>query len=132
MGEQGESPAEEWFSRGDRDFEPARVLLDQEGYPEIIVYHVHQAVEKYLKGFLIHFGKRPPRIHDFDALRNLASELRPDLYDDHIDLCERATRFYLEDRYPPGPPSECSLQEIAADFQQAARLLSDVRERMGG
>jgi HEPN domain-containing protein len=111
--------------------ETAGVLLKQGGYPEIIGYHLHQAIEKHLKGYLIHNGLQPPRTHDLDTLLNLASEFCSDLYDAHIDLCERATRFYLEDRYPPGPPSDYTREEISVDFDQASDLVRALRRATG-
>ncbi|MCB7130102.1 MAG: HEPN domain-containing protein, partial [Candidatus Brocadiales bacterium] len=37
-----------WFERGSHDIETAQLLLDRQGYTDIIAFHIHQAVEKYL------------------------------------------------------------------------------------
>ncbi len=44
---------EEWFERGKHDLEVARFLLTEEEYSDVVLFHIHRAVEKYLKGFLI-------------------------------------------------------------------------------
>ena len=36
----------EWFERGDRDIETARLLYDERWYTEVIAYHIQQAIEK--------------------------------------------------------------------------------------
>jgi HEPN domain-containing protein len=44
----------EWFSKAEEDLAAARVLLAGEPQlPSIAAFHLQQAVEKYLKGFLL-------------------------------------------------------------------------------
>jgi HEPN domain-containing protein len=61
---------------------------------------VQQALEMHLKGWLVLQGRRPPRIHELDTLLNLASRHAADL-GPFLELCERASRYYIEARYPP-------------------------------
>ncbi len=119
--------AREWFERGDHDIETAQLLYDERGHTDAIAYHVQQAIEKDLKGLLVLHGSKPPRTHDLDVLLQAASEFRPDLYDRFIELCEKATRFYVEDRYPPGPPAAYTREEIKADLDLAWKLVRAVR-----
>ena len=123
--------AMEWFDRGDRDLETAQLLYDEQGYTDVIAYHIQQAVEKYLKGYLVVNGQRPPRVHDLDTLLNLAARIAPDLYDAFIDLCEKATKYYIEERYPPGPPAEHSREEIKADLDLTRRLVDCITRKAG-
>ena len=48
----------EWIVRGEQDLEVAKILLAEEKYSDVTLFHIHQAVEKYLKGFLIYKGWR--------------------------------------------------------------------------
>jgi len=123
--------AMEWFDRGDRDLETAQLLYDEQGYTDVIAYHIQQAVEKYLKGYLVIREQRPPRVHDLDTLLNLVSRMEPDLYEAYIDLCEKATRYYIEERYPPGPPAEYSREEIKTDLDLTRRLMDSIRQKAG-
>ena len=75
---------QEWFERGDRDIEAAQLLDDERFYTDVIAYHLQQAIEKYLKGFLVFNDIRPPRTHDLDTLLNLASTVEPDFYEPFI------------------------------------------------
>ena len=39
----------EWIERGKHDLEVAKILLVEEEYSDVVLFHIHQAVEKYLK-----------------------------------------------------------------------------------
>ena len=121
--------AQEWFDRGDRDLDAAQLLQDERFHTDVIAYHLQQAIEKYLKGYLLLNDVRPPRIHDLDTLLNLASAVEPDLYDPFIDLCEKATRYYFEERYPPGPPVEYSHGEIGLDLDLTWEMVRTIRTK---
>lgn len=58
----------DWFAQGDLDVQAAEILLTQSGPFPIIAFHLQQAVEKYLKGFLVSTGWPLRRIHDLEVL----------------------------------------------------------------
>lgn len=103
MDEAFKKQAEEWFERGRHDIETAQLLYDERGYTDSIAYHIQQSVEKYLKGYLVLHGKKPPKIHELDTILNQIAAF-DDSFNDFLNLCEKASRYYIEDRYPPGPP----------------------------
>jgi len=121
----------EWFERGDHDIETAQLLYDEWGYTDAMAYHIQQAIEKYLKGYLVLQGEEPPWVHELDTLLNLVAGFEADLYEPFIELCEKATRYYIEDRYPPGPPTEYSRAEIEADLKLAWKLVREIRKKGG-
>ena len=71
MDEAYKKQATEWFERGQHDLETTQLILNHSGHTDTAAYHVHQAVEKYLKGYLMLYGKKPPRIHELDTILNL-------------------------------------------------------------
>lgn len=117
----------EWFERGDHEIETAQLLYDQHGYTDAIAYHIQQAIEKYLKGYLVFNGQKPPWVHELDTLLNLIEKFEPDLYLPFVELCEKATRYYIEDRYPPGPLAEYDRKEVKADLDLAWELIRVIR-----
>ncbi len=123
--------AMEWFERGNHDIETAQLLYDQQGYTDVIAYHIQQTIEKYLKGYLVLMEQRPPRVHELDTLLNLVSRLEADLYAPFIELCEKATRYYLEERYPPGPPANYSREELKADLDLTWEFVWMIRGKAG-
>ena len=120
--------AQEWFERGSHDIETAQLLYDERGYADSIAYHIQQAIEKYLKGYLVLHGKKPPRIHELDTLLNHIGAFDGD-FDGFFDICEKASRYYIEDRYPPGPVLEYEYDEIKADSEYAWELINKVRSK---
>ena len=117
--------AEEWFERGRHDIETAQLLYDERGYTDSIAYHIQQAIEKYLKGHLVLHGKKPPKIHELDTLLNRILDF-DDSFNRFLELCEKASRYYIEDRYPPGPIVEYEYNEIGADLDKAWDLIRKV------
>ena len=49
-----EKLVKEWFEKGHKDIEDAEFLLENDRAIENVSFHIQQAVEKYLKGFLIY------------------------------------------------------------------------------
>jgi len=120
--------AGEWFERGRHDIETAQLLYDERGHTDSIAYHIQQALEKYLKGYLVLHGKKPPRIHELDTLLNRIAAFDDSLID-FLDLCEKGSRYYIEDRYPPGPPVEYEYEEIKQDLDRAWELIKKIRAK---
>lgn len=118
----------EWFERGRHDLETARLLYDKRGYTDSIAYHIQQAIEKYLKGYLVLHGKRPPKIHELDVLINHIADFDNDL-SAYLDICEKASKYYFEDRYPPGPPAEYEYAEIKSDLDRAGDLIDEIKKK---
>lgn len=128
MDEAFKKQAAEWFERGRHDIETAQLLYNHRGYTDTIAYHLQQALEKYLKGFLVLHGKKPPKIHELDTLLNHIAAFDHSLMS-FLDLCEKASRYYIEDRYPPGPVAEYGYQEIKTDLDRACELIMEIRAK---
>ena len=122
--------AREWFERGDHDLEGARILVEARGYTDVIGMLIQQAVEKYLKGYLVFFGIKPPKVHELDFLLHQV-EIFDHSLDSFIDFCEKTTRYYLEDRYPPGPAVIYSRRDIQDGLDTAYDLIRIIKEKVG-
>lgn len=126
MDEGLEKQAAEWFERGRHDIEMAQLLYDERGYTDTIAFLIQQAVEKYLKGFLVFKGIPPRKTHNLDFLLKGVIEFDKD-FDEFIDLCRKATRYYIEERYPPSPAPQYSYEEIGADLAKAWELIRKIQ-----
>ncbi len=42
---------QDWFDKADHDLEAAKILFQDDAFMDVVGYHLHQAIEKYLKGF---------------------------------------------------------------------------------
>jgi HEPN domain-containing protein len=90
----------EWFSFADADLDSARILKEaHRQHKEIICYHCQQAVEKYLKGFLMSQGVIPPKNHALEMLCALCSE-KDETFNAIAKYCAYLSPFAVRVRYP--------------------------------
>lgn len=123
--------AAEWFERGRHDIEMAQLLFNEKGYTDTIAFLIQQGAEKYLKGFLVFHGRRIDkayRTHDLGFLLGSLEDVEPEIAQ-FADFCDRATRYYIEDRYPPGPPVQYSVEEIEQSLVEAQGLSGFIKKK---
>ncbi|MDO8725159.1 MAG: HEPN domain-containing protein, partial [Candidatus Methanoperedens sp.] len=58
----------EWVKKGESDFVSAKTLAQQYGLENQTGFHCQQAIEKWLKAYLIEHGEEIRKIHDLTAL----------------------------------------------------------------
>ena len=62
----------QWFDKADKDYDAAKILNDAyKKHTEIICYLCSQAVEKYLKGYLIYNNHKIEKTHNLPYLNSL-------------------------------------------------------------
>ena len=122
-----EQVVKEWFERGKHDLEVANILLAEEEYSDVVLFHIHQAVEKYLKGFLIYKGWGLKKIHDIELLITEAMSF-DDEFQKYLDLGRELTAFYYEERYPPGPITSYTKEEIEEILEVAEGIIDKLKE----
>jgi HEPN domain-containing protein len=92
---------EEWLRRVQSNLERARIgRISEKILYEDLCFDCQQAVEKSLKGLLIHLGIDFPFTHSISALVNLIKEsglVVPDFVSDSAKL----TVYAADTRYPP-------------------------------
>jgi len=87
-----------WMRKADHDFIAARKLITLEPLIlDVVCFHCQQAVEKYLKAFLIYHRFDVPRTHDVDFLLEQCKQI--DNRFDQISL-NNLNDFAVEVRYP--------------------------------
>jgi HEPN domain-containing protein len=92
--------ATEWITLADNDFDSAKLLNDSvRRHYDIICYHCAQAVEKYLKGYLIYNDIVPRKTHDLLFLNNVCIE-KDKNFDNIVIGCGFLNRFSSDIRYP--------------------------------
>lgn len=122
--------AKEWFARGSDDMQTARLAFGAGAPTATIAILLQQAAEKYLKGYLIYHGWELRKTHDIRRL--MAEAINYDSsFIDFRDFARAVTAYYLEDRYPPGPPADYPREEIAGVMEQAEKLIVKIKEAVG-
>ena len=99
MTTRADSPyAEDWLKVARRDWRRLHVLLN-DGDADGAGFFLQQAVEKYLKAFLLTQGWKLKKVHTLQSLLDEATAFAPQVAV-FRPVCERVSGFYIGDRYP--------------------------------
>ncbi len=117
----------EWFQRGKHDLDTAEIIIKSKGHSDMVIFHLQQAVEKYLKGFLIYNGWELKKIHDIETLLTLAIEFKKE-FESYLDFGRKLTAFYYGDRYPSGPALFCPRDEIDEMMKTTKEIIEKIKD----
>lgn len=115
----------DWFHKADLDIKRLEILLksnDAEG----AAFHLQQALEKYLKGYLISKGWKLQRIHDLEDLLDYAVDYNKKFENFRL-LCQEVTEYYIEERYPFLISSKLSIDEVCLRLKKAKKFISKIK-----
>jgi HEPN domain-containing protein len=115
----------DWLRIAEKDLTRASYLLDIPD-PEAAGFFLQQAVEKFLKAFLLSKGWELQRIHDLEALLNVALKHDPTL-EPHRSICQKITGFYLVERYPFIAESGLTQDDVSDSLGQVKPLIERLR-----
>ncbi len=90
---------EYWCEIAKHDADTAHLLIRENGYADIIIYHFHQAIEKYLKGKIIESKGTFPFIHDLKRLYRILVD-RNACYEGLDNAVITLSQFHKDLRYP--------------------------------
>lgn len=89
---------EQWLEKADHDLVAARLIIDHQPIIlDICCFHCQQAVEKYLKTFLIFHKKDFPKTHNIDLLLKNCSAINDRFKEVDVKNLED---FAVRGRYP--------------------------------
>lgn len=122
---------DDWFTKAEKDLQRVDILLAADDI-EGAGFHLQQAAEKYLKGYLLGKGWSLKRTHDLEVLLNEAMNHNAQ-FQDYLDACIMAREFYVEERYPfiteSLPPERQELEKtIQAIREMIALILEEMRQ----
>jgi len=115
------NPAD-WYMLARERLEKADALFEQFGASYSGVELLQEALERYLKGYLISQGWTLQRIHNLAALLDSAIVINAE-FKRFAQLCEALTAQYWQQHYPGG-----DLTDVGADYDsmrsQAGELVA--------
>lgn len=120
----------DWFRIGDKELKRAENLLslaDVEGAG----FNIQQAIEKYLKGYLLFQGWELRRIHNLETLINEAIVYNPSFEEFRLP-CRKITEYYVEERYPFIVSSELTKEEMEESLAIAERMIEKIKGLVEG
>lgn len=112
----------EWFLYASRDLESARILMTHNGPEDVVANHIQQAVEKYLKGYLIYRGWELIKTHDIEFLLSEAAKYEK-AFARFYHFGRTISAFYFRHRYPPLPESHFKPDEVMQLYDTALELI---------
>ena len=118
-----------WTKQGRKELESAGKALASEDY-YLVAYLCHQAVEKMLKGLVLHNRMEPPpHTHSLMRLGALV-----DVPKEHGENLRNLTPHYMLSRYPDAsgePPYELYTREKAeAILKEAKEVISWIEKQL--
>ena len=115
----------DWLRIAERDLGRVAHLLDVPD-PEAAGFFLQQAIEKFLKAFLLSKGWKLERIHDLEALLNAALTFDPSV-EPFRPVCQKVTGFYLVERYPLIVDTGLTEGDVRDSLTQAMPLIEKLR-----
>lgn len=119
---------DDWLRIAEKDLARVERSLD-DCDPELAGFCLQQAIEKFLKAFLLTKGWRLRRIHDLEALLDDAVTHNPELERFRV-TCERITKYYVIERYPLMAGSGLTEGEVRASLEAVRELVARIKEEM--
>jgi len=111
---------QDWLRVAERDWLRVEKRLE-EGDQEDAGFRLQQAVEKYLKAFLLANNWELEKTHAISTLLEEAIKFKPDL-SPFTELCQRVENYYFAERYPSTLDAGIPLEEVERDFKEAQQL----------
>jgi HEPN domain-containing protein len=88
----------QWIEKAEHDLLAAKLIVDQQPLIlDIACFHCQQAVEKYLKTYLVYKKEEFPKTHNLDLLQQMCSNYQAAFA--NIDL-KNMEDFAVRRRYP--------------------------------
>ncbi len=106
----------EWLRKAERDRPGAEAALAHAPpVTDVAAFHCQQAVEKYLKAYLVYRGEPFERVHDLSVLLDQCGQLHP-AWEELRDQVEPLTAYAVRFRYPGS--ADPLVEEVAAFVAQ--------------
>ena len=115
----------DWLRIAEKDLKRVSVHIDTRDY-EAAGFFLQQAMEKFLKAFLLSKGWKLERIHDLESLLNSALVYDPSI-EEYREVCQLITWFYFIERYPLLSEIEITKQDVIASFEVVESFINKLR-----
>jgi HEPN domain-containing protein len=117
----------DWIRIAEKDLERVDRLL--KGHDaELAGFCLQQAVEKFLKAFLLSHGWRLRRIHNLDVLLDDAVTYDASL-EEFRRACQKIGVFYFVERYPFVAETGVTEEDVRTSFEQVTELVEKLRAK---
>ncbi len=121
MNQKNKIKAQEWFKKAKHDISTVEMIIKNGGYSDVASVLLQQAVEKYLKGYLIAQGWRLHKTHNLKDLIDEAVKYNQG-FNKFYEITTVLTGYYFEEKYP-FDELQVSMEEIKVNFEQSKEIV---------
>ena len=123
--------AAKWLRKADRDLKVARRELESENpVTEAVCFHAQQAVEKYLKAFLVYHNRPFRKTHDIAELLHLCIKVDKSFEKFMNEKVVKLTVYSVDTRYPGALDYEPTPEEAREAVEIAERVRDFVLKKL--
>lgn len=119
----------EWFEVAEKDFKGANILFKHDGDYGLVLFHLQQAVEKYIKGYLIYKTGMLQEGHSLIKLCKKASLYNVE-FKSFIKDCAFLNGYYIETRYPAEDPLLADEDDIKEGMKFVEKLIKFIKDEI--
>ncbi|MFA4917938.1 MAG: HEPN domain-containing protein [Thermodesulfovibrionales bacterium] len=124
----------EWLHKADEDLNFAKINLEEgNNFYAQICFHFHQAVEKFLKSFIVAYDLEFEKTHNLMNLLTVCSLIDTSLLS-FMEECERINTAYIDTRYPVHWPTDYTKDKASkfrSDADKVAYAIKTALEKGG-
>jgi HEPN domain-containing protein len=118
----------DWLRIAEKDYTRVEYLLTAHD-PEAAGFYLQQAIEKFLKAFLLSKGWQLQRIHDLEPLLNEALK-HDSSFEQYRSILQRITGFYFIERYPFVLDTSITEEDVRQALSQTESLVDSIRSSL--
>lgn len=119
---------EDWLRIAEKDLIRTQRLLEDED-PEAAGFYLEQAIEKFLKAFLLSKGWKLQRTHDLETLINDSLAYEPD-FERFRKVCQKVSAFYYIERYPLNLEAGIEIEDVELALTESHQLIDLIKAKM--
>ena len=119
--------AKKWFYIGNNEFGFACLGMEdkEDKFYAQVCFMFQQAIEKYLKGYLVAHNIKVKKVHDLGYLCKQCSAVNKEFMDFYND-CKIVNQYYIPARYPAHWPAHTKIQ-AKESYQIAKKVIKFVK-----
>lgn len=117
----------EWIEIAKKDLKGAKILYEYDGDYGLVLFHMQQAVEKYLKGYLIYKTGLLQDGHSLIKLCKKASNYNAG-FRKFIKDCAFLNGYYIETRYPAEDPLIADEEDVKEGIKFTEEIIQFIEK----
>jgi HEPN domain-containing protein len=120
----------EWFETAKKDLKGAKILYEHDADYGLVLFHLEQAVEKYIKGYLILKTGMLQEGHSLIRLCKKATAFDNE-FRKFIKDCAFLNGYYIETRYPSEDPLIAEDEDVKDGLKFTEEIIEFIEKVIG-